>query len=113
MEKLLERIRSHPSYRGQIVHTEDLPCQKPVCGEPGTALHPLIRKGLGLRGINALYSHQVEAVKEVRQGNSIVVVTPTASGKSMCYNIPVLDSLLTHANQTALYLFPTKSLSQD
>ncbi len=110
---MLEKIRSHPSYRSQIVHTEDLPCQEPVCGESGTTLHPLIRKGLGLREINALYSHQVEAVKKVRQGNSIVVITPTASGKSMCYNIPVLDSLLTHANQTALYLFPTKSLSQD
>jgi hypothetical protein len=62
MKKLLEKIRSHPSYRSQIVHTEDLPCQNPVYGEPGTALHPLIRKGLGLRGINTLYSHQVEAV---------------------------------------------------
>ncbi|MFX4263352.1 DEAD/DEAH box helicase [Pelotomaculum propionicicum] len=113
MEKLLEKIKSHPSYRGQIVHTENLPCQDPVFGEPCRDIHPLIEKALHQRGISQLYSHQVEAIKEVRRGNSIVVVTPTASGKSMCYNIPVLDSLLKHEKQTALYLFPTKSLSQD
>ncbi len=113
MEKLLEKIKSHPSYRGQIVHTENLPRLEPLYGEPCQGTHPLIVKALQQRGINRLYSHQVEAVQQVRRGNSIVVVTPTASGKSMCYNIPVLDSLLKNEKQTALYLFPTKSLSQD
>lgn len=113
MEKLLEKIRAHSSYRGQIVHTENLPPRQPMYAQPDRPLHPLVVSALGLRGIKSLYTHQAEAVNRVRQGEDIVVVTPTASGKSMCYNLPVMDCLLARPETTALYLFPTKSLGRD
>ncbi len=65
------------------------------------------------RGIRQLYSHQAEAVGHVLAGRNVVVVTPTASGKTLCYNLPVLDAILKDPNARALYLFPTKALAQD
>lgn len=68
---------------------------------------------LKARGVSALYTHQASAVEAVARGKDIVVVTPTASGKTLCYNLPVLSSILNDGDSRALYLFPTKSLSQD
>jgi len=68
---------------------------------------------LGRRGIDRLYSHQAEAYTAVRGGRHLVVVTPTASGKTLCYNLPVLQRLLEDPERRALYLFPTKALAQD
>jgi DEAD/DEAH box helicase domain-containing protein len=65
------------------------------------------------RGVSQLYTHQAEAVAHVLAGRSIVVVTPTASGKTLCYNAPVLNAILRDASARALYLFPTKALAQD
>ncbi|MGZ3495147.1 MAG: DEAD/DEAH box helicase, partial [Thermodesulfobacteriota bacterium] len=76
-------------------------------------IHPGIRKALEAEGIEKLYSHQVEAIEAVHQGKDIVVVSPTASGKTLCYNLPVLNTKLEIPLSKALYLFPTKALSQD
>jgi DEAD/DEAH box helicase domain-containing protein len=65
------------------------------------------------RGIEALYSHQLEALTVLREGRDVAIVTPTASGKSLCYNLPVLQAIAEDPAARALYLFPTKSLSQD
>lgn len=65
------------------------------------------------KGIEKLYTHQAEAAELVRGGRNVVVVTPTASGKTICYNLPVLNAVLGNADTRALYLFPTKALSQD
>lgn len=65
------------------------------------------------RGVNFFYSHQVEAIDAIRQGENVVVMTPTASGKSLIYNIPVLESVLENPDQKALYIFPLKGLEQD
>ncbi len=65
------------------------------------------------RGINQLYSHQRAAVDNIHDGKDTVIVTPTASGKTLCYNLPVLDSIIKNKSTRALYLFPTKALSQD
>ncbi len=76
-------------------------------------LHPGLRQALESRGISSLYSHQAQAWDLVRhQDSNIVVVTPTASGKTLCYNLPVIQSVLQDRTK-ALYLFPTKALSQD
>jgi DEAD/DEAH box helicase domain-containing protein len=75
-------------------------------------LDPRLRGALASRGLTRLYSHQREAWEHVRGGRHAVVVTPTASGKTLCYNLPVLQSVLTEGGK-ALYLFPTKALSQD
>ena len=60
------------------------------------------------KGITKLYSHQASALELIRNKNNVVVVTPTASGKTLCYNLPVLDSILKDENSRALYLFPLK-----
>lgn len=65
------------------------------------------------RGIQKLYSHQRHALDAVEAGKDIVVVTPTASGKTLCYNLPVLNAILRDPDARALYLFPTKALSSD
>ena len=76
-------------------------------------LKPDLVDALGRRGIERLYSHQAEAYAAVRQGRHLVVVTPTASGKTLCYNLPVLQSLLENPEGRALYVYPTKALAQD
>ena len=76
-------------------------------------LHPKLREVLEARGYAGLYAHQREAYDAVQAGGHTVVVTPTASGKTLCYNLPVLDRILKDPDARALYLFPTKALSQD
>lgn len=75
-------------------------------------LDPALRQALGGRGITQLYSHQAEALELSRAGHHVVVVTPTASGKSLCYHLPVLSAVRARGAK-ALYLFPTKALAQD
>src|SRR5690606_32423831 len=76
-------------------------------------LHPKLAGGLGRKGIASLYTHQAEAFSAARAGEHFVVVTPTASGKTLCYNLPVLQRILEDDSARALYLFPTKALAQD
>jgi DEAD/DEAH box helicase domain-containing protein len=77
------------------------------------SLHPLLKEALKSKGIESIYSHQAEAIEHVEKGRDIVVVTPTASGKTLCYNLPVLNKKLSDSSSKAFYLFPTKALSQD
>jgi DEAD/DEAH box helicase domain-containing protein len=76
-------------------------------------IHPKFRLVLEKRGIKQLFSHQAEAIQLVRNGRPVVLVTPTASGKTLCYNLPVLQQILEAPETRALYLFPTKALAQD
>jgi DEAD/DEAH box helicase domain-containing protein len=76
-------------------------------------LDPLLIAALREKGIERLYSHQKAAVDFVLAGKNIVTVTPTASGKTLCYNLPVIHTILKNGSTKALYLFPTKALSQD
>ena len=76
-------------------------------------LAPALRKGLNSRGIHQLYSHQAEAFGHAASGRNVVVVTPTASGKTICYNLPVLNRLMADPGARAMYLFPTKALAED
>jgi DEAD/DEAH box helicase domain-containing protein len=74
---------------------------------------PRLLRALAARGIEQLYTHQAEAFAHVLAGHNVVTVTPTASGKTLCYNAPVLDAILKDPSTRALYLFPTKALAQD
>ncbi len=77
------------------------------------ALDARLRQALESRGIARLYTHQAESIDHALAGRHMVVTTPTASGKTLCYNAPVLHSILQDPSSRALYLFPTKALAQD
>lgn len=77
------------------------------------ALAPALRQGLERRGIKQLYLHQAEAFSTINAGRNVVIVTPTASGKTLCYNLPVFQHLTDHPEARAMYLFPTKALAED
>jgi DEAD/DEAH box helicase domain-containing protein len=76
-------------------------------------IRPELAAAYRAKGVVQLYSHQAEAVERIRKGRNVVIVTPTASGKTLCYNLPVLNAILENPDTRALYLFPTKALSQD
>lgn len=109
----LDSLRRQPGYRGQIVHIERIPARPARYGRLDYPLHPALEEAVAALGIAQLYAHQAEAVRLARSGKHVVVVTPTASGKTLCYNLPVLDALLAEPAARALYLFPTKALAQD
>ena len=75
--------------------------------------HSDLRAAYASKGIRQLYSHQAAAAEAVHAGKNVVIVTPTASGKTLCYNLPILNALLEGSDSRALYLFPTKALAQD
>ena len=102
-----------PENRGALAHLEVLPARAARFGELSLPLPPPLSGALAARGIERLYTHQVQAIEALRGGLDTVVVTGTASGKSLCYHLPVLERLLTEHDATALYLFPTKALAQD
>jgi len=81
--------------------------------EMPAGVDPRLRAALAERGIARLYTHQTEAFERVAAGRNVVIVTPTASGKTLCYNLPVLNRLMSDANARAMYLFPTKALAED
>ena len=89
------------------------PAQPAQVADFPEGLHPKLRETLVGRGYQGLYTHQREAYEQVQAGKDVVVVTPTASGKTLCYNLPVLDRILKDPDARALYLFPTKALAQD
>src|SRR5579862_7428693 len=76
-------------------------------------VRPELRGAYHAKGIEQLFSHQAEAAELAHSGKGFVVVTPTASGKTLCYNLPVLNAILESPDTRALYLFPTKALAQD
>jgi DEAD/DEAH box helicase domain-containing protein len=89
------------------------PAAEGVYADLPAAIHPALRQALEARGIARLYSHQAEAFAALEAGKNVVVVTPTASGKTLCYNLPVTNRLLADDGARAMYLFPTKALAED
>jgi len=112
-EAVLERLLDEPSLANGVVHHEVLPSREASFAPFPGWLDPRIRAGLATRGIEQLYVHQAAAIEAVHAGDDVVVVTPTASGKSLCYTLPVLQSITEDAASRALFLFPTKALGQD
>src|SRR5664279_5694621 len=113
VERVLAQILAEPSLAGGVVHRSTIPARTADFVPMPEWLDPRIVAGLGSRGITSLYRHQAEAVEAVRAGEDVVVVTPTASGKSLCYLVPTLQALADDPTARALYLFPTKALGQD
>ncbi len=110
---IIESLRSDPSFSQRVTHWEIIPPREGKFAEIPPEVDPRIKSALRERGITRLYSHQLQTFDSVRAGKSVVLVSPTASGKTLAYNLPVLQSLLENLDAKALYLFPTKALSQD
>jgi DEAD/DEAH box helicase domain-containing protein len=104
---------SSADYRGQVEHIQSLPERKASYADPDIPLPPVLNTSLHRQGIHQLYSHQAAALNAARKGEHVLAVTATASGKTLCYNLPVLEAALSDPAARALYLFPTKALAQD
>ncbi len=109
----IEYLQQQFELGGNIVAMKHIEAQEGSYSDFPVALNYRIKEVLENRGIEKLYSHQSEAVQSVIDGENVVVVTPTASGKTLCYNLPVLNHILKEPESRAIYLFPTKALSQD
>lgn len=109
----LHDLRRAPFYKGQISHVQNIPARTAVYGDLERPLASALRTKLREQGFAQFYIHQADAINAARDGEHVTVVTATASGKTLCYNIPVLDAVLEHPHARALYLFPTKALAQD
>ncbi|SDI26769.1 DEAD/DEAH box helicase [Natribacillus halophilus] len=96
-----------------IAHWHEQPEKEAKYAPFPSTLNETLAHTLGKRGIGALYTHQRLAYDEVEAGKNIVTVTPTASGKTLCYNLPVLNAITEDPEARAIYLFPTKALAQD
>jgi len=113
IEHALESLRFDAEWMRNVTVWERLP-ERPARSAPMPAsLDPRLTEALRRRQLSPLYSHQAAAVEAALDGENVVVVTGTASGKTLCYNLPVLNSLLGDPEARALYLFPTKALAQD
>ncbi|MEH7331334.1 DEAD/DEAH box helicase [Neobacillus drentensis] len=113
LQDILSELKINDDFKENIVkwHTlDEKPAQTVSLPQD---LHPVLIQSLQSKGIEKLYTHQKAAYEKIMEGNSIVAVTPTASGKTLCYNLPVLQTILSNPNARALYMFPTKALAQD
>ncbi|MCX6830014.1 MAG: DEAD/DEAH box helicase [candidate division Zixibacteria bacterium] len=113
LAQILDAFKIDRSIRENIAHWEVLPAREGQYEDFPDYLDSRLTSILKSKGIRRLYSHQRSAVDSIHGSNDTVIVTPTASGKTLCYNLPVLDAIIRNPSARALYLFPTKALSQD
>ncbi|MFS0776349.1 DEAD/DEAH box helicase [Neobacillus sp. 3P2-tot-E-2] len=113
LQEILADLKINDSFKENIVTWKTLEAKEAQTVSLPDNLHTALRDSLNSKGIEKLYTHQKTAYENIMAGNSVVAVTPTASGKTLCYNLPVLQSILSNPNARALYMFPTKALAQD
>ncbi len=113
LSRILRHWRKEPAIFSSIQHWHEIPGRAAVTVPLPENLYPASRNALNAHGIHSLYTHQATSFEHASIGSNIVVVSGTASGKTLCYNLPVLDRLLKDTHARALYLFPTKALTQD
>ncbi|OLP65034.1 hypothetical protein BACPU_19900 [Bacillus pumilus] len=109
MNELIEELKSDQ----QIEHWHEIEAKPAQTSQIPKRVDARLKKALQARGVKELYIHQKEAFEHVMDGEHVVTVTPTASGKTLCYNLPVLQSIAEDETNRSLYLFPTKALAQD
>ena len=110
---IINELKNDPDYEGQIVNVARIEKREPKYDELSRPLPKELEEVLINKGINKLYCHQVDAIENIRKGENVVIVTSTASGKTLCYNIPVIENLISNPENKALYIFPTKALAHD
>ncbi len=113
LEKFLSRIKGSKELAPALTHHERLPARVAQYRETTSELPYPLTRSLRKFGINELYTHQAETIDRTSNGKNCVVITPTASGKSLIYNLSVITDMLKNGGGHALYLFPLKALAQD
>lgn len=113
LEQILQYFKGSERMMDCITQWVEIPAREAVYEDFPECIDVRIREALKRRSVHKLYSHQASAISEVEKGKDVVVVTPTASGKTLCYNVPVLNAILKDPESRAIFLFPTKALSQD
>ncbi len=113
LEQLIEYLKNQFDFMNNVTHWEIIPPKEATVVDFPGEVDTRLKEALHQKGISRLYSHQGEAFEHLSTGKNVVIVTPTASGKTLAYNLPVLNRILQEPETRALYLFPTKALSQD
>ncbi|HOE64013.1 MAG TPA: DEAD/DEAH box helicase [Candidatus Sumerlaeota bacterium] len=113
VSEILDAFEHKNYFKSNITYKKVIPGHPPIFADFPESLSAELASVLKKRGIEKLYYHQNKAIEALGRGENIVVVTPTASGKTLCYNLPVVQSILENPEARSLYLFPTKALSQD
>jgi DEAD/DEAH box helicase domain-containing protein len=113
IDQLIEQLSTAPDFAPNVTAWRLMPPRLASYGEWPAGIDPRLVQALAQRGIHRPYTHQAQAIEAALAGQDVVVVTGTASGKTLCYNAPVLQAILQNPSSRALYLFPTKALSQD
>ncbi len=113
LEQALQTLRSDPELGPGFVEWRELPATEARYAPSPEGIAGRLLESLRRRGIARLYTHQAQAATHALRRENVVVVTPTASGKTLCYNLPVVQAILDDPEARALYLFPTKALAQD
>ncbi len=111
--EVLAGLAADPDIGERLTRLEIVPARPARFGETGKPLHPEVLERLAARGAERLYVHQAEAIDRLRAGRSVALATGTGSGKSLCYQAPIAESVLSGGKDTALLLFPTKALAHD
>ncbi len=111
-EEFLKNLGEEEYYQGQISYIQHIPARKATFGQLEKPLRKRLTRWMEQCGLK-LWKHQSEAINSIRNGQNTIIVTSTASGKSLCYNLSVLDAILNEPNTTAMYVFPTKALARD
>jgi DEAD/DEAH box helicase domain-containing protein len=109
----LDLQRKKRFYDGQLIHVRSLPARPARYGRLDAALSPPVVEALRRAGSERLYTHQASAINHALAGSNVVIATSTASGKTLCFNVPVLEALARDPLARALYIYPTKALAQD
>ena len=112
-KRFIDGLKRAEDYKGQIAWAQNIPARRAVYADVDPPFPKLLAGRLKTLGLQRLFTHQARAIDLVRDGRDVVVATETASGKSLCYHLPVLETLLEEPDARALYLFPTKALAQD
>ena len=113
VSSFLTAVKGATWYKGQLARVEELPPREAQSGEPRQALPRPLQQVLASRNMLPLYAHQAQALDALDHGEHVIVCTGAASGKSLCYHIPVLSALQEDRTARAVYLYPTKALAQD
>ncbi|WP_226672885.1 DEAD/DEAH box helicase [Rossellomorea aquimaris] len=113
LQQLIELFKKDQNFNKQIAHWHTIDEKPAQLVDLPNEIDERIKKALNKRGVEKLYTHQKSAFQLAMEGHSFTAVTPTASGKTLCYNLPVLQTIMDNPDARALYIFPTKALAQD